>query len=218
MNRVRIFIADDHDLIREGLRALLERHPSLQIVGEASSGREAVREVKKLRPDIVIMDIGLPELNGLDATRQLLRALPHLEVLIVTMHESEETVHKVLQAGARGYLVKTNATRHLVTAVESLSRHVPFLGSPVTQVLLDGYLNSNLRIELQNNAVTRFTEREREIIQLFSEGKRTKDVAAVLGISVRTTETHRNNILRKLNLHSTVDLVRYAIRNQIVQP
>jgi DNA-binding NarL/FixJ family response regulator len=215
MNSIRILIADDHDLIRQGLRALLEAQPGWTIVSEVSTGSRAVAEAKRLKPDIAILDIGLPELNGFLVTRQITRALPGIEILIVTMHESEETIHKALAAGAHGFLVKTNATRHLINAVEALAKHAPYFAPAATQVLLDDYLRPARR-EISVSESPRLTEREQEVMQLLAEGFRVKDIAARIGISVRTTETHRNNIMKKLGLHSTVDLVRYAIRNQIV--
>ena len=217
MSSLRIFVADDHDLIREGLKAILKAQPGWQVVGEAFTGRQAVTEAIRLRPDVVVMDIGLPELNGLDATRQIIRSLPQTEVLIVTMHESEEFVYKVLETGARGYVLKTNATRYLVNAVASLAEHTPFLVPYATQVLLNGHLNSSQRKETPHGA-KQLSEREREIVQLLVDGKRTKEIAAAAGISVRTAATHKTNILRKLDLHATAELVRYAILNKIALP
>lgn len=215
MRTLRILLADDHDVVRCGLRSLIERHPGWQVVGEAVTGREAVKKAERLRPDIVILDIGMPELNGLDVSRQILKALPRTEVLVVTMHESEQLVRQAMESGARGYVVKTEAARHLVNAIETLAQGKPFFTSGAAQVILDGFLDDN-RPRLPDG-MTRLTTREREIIHLLAEGKSSKEMAGDLGISVRTAECHRRNIMRKLAVHSTGSLIRYAIRNNIVE-
>lgn len=215
MSPLRIFLADDHDVVRRGLKSLLEGQPGWQIVGEAVNGRQAVKEAKRLRPDIVILDLGMPELNGVDATRQILRALPHAEVLVVTMHESEVLIRQALESGARGYVLKTEAARYLVSAVESLAQGKPFFTPCAAQVILQGFLNGD--VQSRPERTPRLTGREREIIQLLAEGKGNKEVASELSISVRTAECHRTNIMRKLDLHSMNGLIRYAIRNNIVQ-
>lgn len=213
MTTLRIMIADDHDIVREGLRSLIEGQPGWQIIGEAVDGRHAVREAKRLRPNLVILDIGMPELNGLDVIRQILKAQPHTEVLVVTMHESEDLIRQALEAGARGYLLKTEAARHLVSAIKTLAEGKPYLTCEAGQVVLQGFLD----ISGGSPRAERLTSREREIIQLLAEGKSNKEVAGQLGISVRTAECHRRNIMQKLDLHSMNALVRYAIRNNIVQ-
>ena len=218
MQPVRILVADDHEVVRRGIRALLEVQPGCEVCGEAVTGREAVRKARRLAPDIVILDIGMPELNGLDATRQIRKALPHTEVLILTMHESEQVVREVLAAGARGYLLKSDGGRDLVAAVEALRKHKPFFTSTVAEQLLEEYLKTPAQPGAARSAPARLTPREREIVQLLAEGKSNKEVAVALGISVKTAETHRTNIMRKLDLHSLSDLVRYAIRNKIIEP
>ncbi len=212
MSRLRVLLADDHEMVRKGLRATIEAHLGWIICGEACTGRQAVAQTRELHPDIVVMDLAMPELNGMEATRQIRAAAPRTEVLILSMHESEKLVHEMLAAGARGYILKTDAGEFIVAALEALSQHKPYFNPKVSAVVLQGYLNP------EQQESSELTPREREIVQLIAEGKATKEVAEVLGISVKTADTHRTNLMRKLNLHSTAELVRYAIRNQIVQP
>jgi DNA-binding NarL/FixJ family response regulator len=186
------------------------------VCAEAANGREAVEKVAEFKPDVAIVDIGMPELNGLDATRQIVKTNPQTEVLILSMHQSEDVVREVLKAGARGYVLKSDADQNLVAAVQMLLQHKPFLTSDVTGVVLLKYLNGHDGLDMQPQA--RITAREREIIQLLSEGKSNKEVAVTLDISTRTVETHRASIMRKLGMESLSDLVRYAIRNKIVEP
>jgi DNA-binding NarL/FixJ family response regulator len=211
---LRILVVDDHAVVRRGVRSLLESHEGWEVCGEATTGRDAVEQCRRLRPDVVVMDLSLPELNGLDATRQILKDAPDTEVLVLTMHHSEELARDVLQAGARGYVLKSDADENLITAVDSLRQHRPFLTSAVTEFVLDEYVRRGDGA-LDDVAVT---AREREIIQLVAEGHSNKEAASTLGISVKTIEAHRANIMRKLHLRSASDLVRYAIRNHIVQP
>jgi DNA-binding NarL/FixJ family response regulator len=214
---VRILVVDDHAVVRRGVRSLLESHEGWEVCGEAMTGRDAVTQSLRLRPDVVVMDLSLPELNGLDATRQILKALPDTEVLVLTMHHSEECARDVLQAGARGYVLKADADENLIAAVDSLRQHQPFLSSTVTTLVLDDYARRGDGPE-GGLALVSPTPREREVIQLLAEGQSNKEVASTLGISVKTIEAHRANIMRKLQLHSLSDLVRYAIRNKIAQP
>jgi DNA-binding NarL/FixJ family response regulator len=212
---LRILVVDDHAVVRRGVRSLLESHEGWEVCGEATTGRDAVDQSRRLRPDVVVMDLSLPELNGLDATRQILKDAPETEVLVLTMHQSEELARDVLQAGARGYVLKSDADENLIAAVENLQQHKPFLTPTVTEFVLDGYIRDGADQDAARGAVT---AREREIIQLIAEGKSTKNAASARSISVKTIEAHRANIMRKLHLHSVSDLVRYAIRNKIVQP
>jgi DNA-binding NarL/FixJ family response regulator len=214
---LRILIVDDHAVVRRGVRSLLESQPGWEIAGEATTGREAVDLAKRLQPDVVVLDLSLPELNGLDATRQILKHSPRSEILVLTMHHSEELARNVLQAGARGYVLKSDADQSLIAAIESLRQHKPFLTSTITEFVLDDYMR---RADAQDEGVARdtVTARERELIQLLAEGKSNKEAASTLGISVKTIEAHRANIMRKLRLRSISELVRYAIRNKIVQP
>lgn len=214
---LRILIVDDHAVVRRGVRALLESHEGWEVCGEATTGRDAVEQSRRLRPDIVVMDLSLPGLNGLDATRQILKDAPDTEVLVLTMHHSEELVRDVLQAGARGYVLKNDADENLLAAVDNLRRHKPFLTSSVTEFMLDDYLRRGAGPQ-DDVAPASVTAREREILQLIAEGQSNKAAAATLGLSVKTIEAHRANIMRKLRLRSISDLVRYAIRNKIVQP
>jgi len=213
MSEVQIMIADDHAVVRRGLRSLLKTQPGWEVCAEASNGREAVEKAAQFKPDVAVIDIGMPQLNGLDATRQIVAILPQTEVLILTMHQSEEVVREVLRAGARGYVLKSDADVHLIAAVDALLHHRPFLTPAVTDVFFGDYMNSWASEELQGDR--RVTAREREIIQLLAEGKSNKEVAVALGISVRTAEAHRANINHKLGFTSLTDLVRYAIRNRI---
>jgi DNA-binding NarL/FixJ family response regulator len=213
---LRIMVADDHEVVRHGVRALLDGHPGWEVVAEAADGRDAVEKAIQLKADIVILDIGMPNLNGLEATRQILRSLPQARILILTMHESEQVVREVLEAGARGFLLKSDAGRDLVAAVEALQRHKTFFTSKVAEMVLESFLKSKPRPADQAEREI-LTPREREIVQLLAEGKSTKEVAVALGLSVKTAETHRSNIMRKLNLHSISELVLYAVRNNIVQ-
>jgi len=214
---VRILVADDHAVVRRGLRALLQAHTGWEVCGEAATGRETVEKVKQLKPDVVVLDISMPELNGLDAARKILKEAPQTEVLVLTMHSSEELASEVLRAGARGYVLKSDADTDLVTAVEALLQHKPFLSSNVTEFVLDRYLKDSSRPGEEQPPRSQLTAREREIVQLLAEGKSNKQVAAALNISTKTVEAHRSNIMRKLDLHSVSDLVRYSIRHKMVE-
>ena len=214
---LRIVIVDDHAVVRRGVRALLESQPGWEVSAEGTTGREAVELARRLQPHIVVLDLSLPELNGLEATRQILKESPQTEVLVLTMHHSEQLARDVLQAGARGYVLKSDADQSLIAAVESLRQHRPFLTSTVTEFVLEGYMRRSDAPD-EGTPKDAITPREREIVQLLAEGNSNKAAAAALGISVKTIEAHRANIMRKLRLRSISDLVRYAIRNKIVQP
>src|SRR5881398_4269985 len=216
MAALRVLVADDHEIVRKGVCALITSHPGWEVCGEASDGREAVRKVAQLKPDIVILDIGMPSLNGLEATRQILHQNPRAKVLILTLHDSDQVVREVLNAGARGFLLKSDAARDLVAAVEALRRDKTYFTSKVAAMVLEGYLKGGTPGAAITPGRNRLTPREREIVQLLAEGKSTKEVAVALGLSVKTAETHRSNIMRKLQLHSVSDLVLYAVRNNIV--
>jgi DNA-binding NarL/FixJ family response regulator len=219
---LRILIADDHELARRGIRALLESHPGWEVCGEAKDGRETVELADSMKPDIVLLDIGMPNLNGLEAARQILTNSPEVAILILTMHDSDNVVREVLRAGARGYLLKSDAGRDLVAAVEALQLQRTFFTTRVSQMVLDGFLdrqspNFGAINKNDDRAGDALTSREREVIQLLAEGKTSKEVAVTLNLSVKTAETHRTNLMRKLGLHSVADLTRYAVRNGIVQ-
>jgi DNA-binding NarL/FixJ family response regulator len=211
---LRILVADDHHVVRTGLRTLLETKTGWQVCAEAANGREAVEKAGELKPDVAVLDIGMPLLNGVEATRQIRKLSPKTEVLILTMHDSEMLIQEVLEAGARGYILKDDADRNLIAAVSALSRHKPYLSSRVSGVF------SKSMQSLGDNSGSdrrRLTPREREIVQLLAEGKSNKEIAGLLSISVKTAETHRANIMLKLNMHSITELVRYAVRNRIIQ-
>ncbi|SCX86556.1 response regulator [Microvirga guangxiensis] len=213
---LQILLADDHDIVRRGLKDLLEQHPGWQVCAEAANGRDAVDLALQHRPHVAVIDLSMPELNGLDATRRIRQSLPDTEVLIFTMHESEELIREVLLAGARGYLLKADAVRQLIPAVESLSQKRPFFAGRVSELLLDRFLTDG-EARMGRPTTERLTSREREIVQLLAEGKSNKQIAQLLDLSVKTVETHRTTAMRKLELNSLADLVRYAIRTQIIQ-
>ena len=190
--------------------------PAGKFAGRRSNGRQAVELARQLGPDVIVLDVTMPELNGLEATRQILKAIPKAEVLILTMHESEQLVSEVLAAGAHGYILKADTSRLLVSAIESLAKHQPFFTGKVSEVVLSGYLNHGEATNGADGPLEQLTAREREIVQLLTEGKTNKDVAVALGVSVKTVDAHRANVMHKLRLHSVTDLVRYAIRNQII--
>jgi DNA-binding NarL/FixJ family response regulator len=213
MKAISILIADDHVVIRKGLRTLLEERRGWKVVAEAANGREAVEKASRLKPDLVVMDLSMPELNGLDATPLILKAVPHTRILILTMHNTEELVEKTLQAGARGYVLKSDAESDLVTALEAVLDNRTFF-TPASSEFGSDYWG---RARSGTPAIPSLSPRERQIIQLLAEGKSNKEVAGRLGISVRTAENHRARIMRKLQLRSLSDLVRHAIRNKIVE-
>jgi DNA-binding NarL/FixJ family response regulator len=216
MPPLRILVADDHDVVRQGLRSLLESRTGWEVCGEASNGREAVELCVQLRPEIVIMDIAMPTMTGLEATRQILKASPKTQVIVLTMHESEELLREVLDAGARGYVLKTDKGRELISAVDAVCNHNTFFTSRVAEMVLHGYLEtSNGALKPMNRAQS-LTPREKEVLHLVADGKSNKEVAAGLSISVKTAEAHRINIMRKLNAQSVVDLVKYAMRNNML--
>ena len=214
---VRILVADDHQVVRTGLRALLESKTGWQVCAEASNGREAVEKAGQLKPDVAVLDIGMPLLNGVEATRQIRKLSPLTEILILTMHDSELLVREVLGAGAHGYILKDDADRNLIAAVDALRRHKPYLSSRVSEAVSNAANPSEDGSAFSPSSRSRLTPREREIVQLLAEGKSNKEVAGYLGISVKTAETHRANIMLKLDFHSLADLVRYAVRNNIIQ-
>jgi DNA-binding NarL/FixJ family response regulator len=214
---VRILVADDHEVVRRGLCTLLQSQPEWEVCGEAGDGREAVAKAQSLKPEIVIVDIGMPTLNGLEATRQILKTNSRIKVLVLTLHDSDQVVRDVLNAGARGFLLKSDAVRDLVAAVEALRQDKTYFTSKVASIVLEGYLRNDTGAVPTPPTRNRLTPREREIVQLLAEGKSTKEVAVTLDLSVKTAETHRSNIMRKLGLHSVSDLVLYAVRNNIVQ-
>jgi len=208
---IQILLADDHNVVRKGLRKTLEENDEWKVCGEASDGREAVKLALDLKPDIVVLDLTMPELNGIEATRQIKNALPKTEVLIFTMHETEEMILSAFQAGARGFVLKSADELELVEAIKVISHHRPYFTSEASKALLDNLLRPSMRDSL-------LTDREREVVQLLAEGKSNKEVATALFISVKTVETHRAAIMRKLEINSIAELVRYAVRNHLIEP
>lgn len=210
---VQILLADDHVVVRRGLKALLEACPDFHVCAEASNGREAVDLALTSHPDVAVLDVSMPLLNGAEATRQIRKGSPATEVLIFTMHDDEDLIREVLHAGARGYLVKSEADGQIVAAVEALARHRPYFSSQVSKTLLNNFVDKAGAGEHPAS----LTAREREIVQLIAEGNSNKQIALLLQISVKTVETHRSAAMRKLALRSTADLVRYAVRNKLIQ-
>ena len=216
MSILKLLIADDHDIVRAGMKALLDDQPGWQVVAEAGTGRQAVEKAKATTPEVCILDVTMPELNGLEAARQIKKLLPHTEILILTVHESEQIASEVLKVGARGYILKSDAGRELVAAVKSVSAHKNYFTSRISQMVSDSTLKEGAQALEAEDIGSRLTPREKEIVQLLAEGKSNKEAASVLNISVKTVETHRTNIMRKLRFHSVGELVRYAVRNNIV--
>jgi DNA-binding NarL/FixJ family response regulator len=215
MRPVQILLADDHEVVRKGLRALLEAQPGWKVIAEATDGRDAVEKAKDMHPDVAIVDIGMPSLNGLEATRQIVKKAPRTRVLVLTMHDTNPLIQQVVKAGARGYVLKSDVASDLVSAVEALCRDQTFFTSKVSQIILDRYVGKADGVANGPDEDSPLTPREREIVQLLAEGKSSKEVASVLGISVKTAETHRINLMRKLDCHSVAEVVRYAVRNLI---
>jgi DNA-binding NarL/FixJ family response regulator len=211
---IRILLADDHMVVRRGLRALLETRSDFSVCAEAGDGKVAVELALLHSPDVAILDISLPILNGIDAAFQIRKSTPGTQILIFTMHDSESVIHEALRAGARGYLLKYEGDEQLIDAVEALSRRRTFFSGRVSETLLDAMLLD----KGSKHQVSHLTSREREIVQLIAEGGSNKKIATALGISVKTVETHRSASMRKLKVHSTAELVRYAMRNKIIQP
>jgi DNA-binding NarL/FixJ family response regulator len=211
-------LADDHDVVRRGLKAVLQDRSDWEVCGEAVSGREAVELARQMQPDVAIVDLMMPDLNGLETTRQIRKVSERTQVLIYTMHHNETLVHDVLDAGARGYLLKSDAERHIVAAIETLLRHQPYFSAQISETMLEGFLRSGRTSASEEGISPRLTPREREIIQLLAEGHRNKKIAQQLGISVKTVETHRTTLMRKIDVRSIVELVRYAVRNHLTEP
>jgi DNA-binding NarL/FixJ family response regulator len=208
---VRILIADDHEVVRAGLQKILGSQSGWEIVAVAADGREAIEKAKETKPDVAIVDYSLPTFNGVEVTRQIREWLPKTEVLIFTMHDNETLIERLLHAGARGYLRKSDANHYLITAIEALAAHKPFLTAEVSEALITAFA---ARCGHRGSALT---NRERQVVQLVAEGHSNKSIAKLLNISLKTVETHRTTVMRKLNLSSTAALVRYAIRNHIIQ-
>ena len=213
--KLRILVADDHELVRRGIRGLLRARSGWKVIGEAANGREAVEKASKLKPDVAIVDISMPELDGLQATRQIREAIPNTEVVVLTMHESDQMVRRVLDAGARGYVLKSDIATQLLKVVKDVSAGKLFLTPRVSDIVLKGFLKIRKQPDPEQYSKARPTPREVEIIRLLAQGKANKEIAAELGITIRTVETHRARIMLKLGLHSLTELIHYAIRHAI---
>jgi len=216
--KLRILIVDDHELFRDGIKSLLQSHAGWQICGEASTGVEAVAKAKELIPDIVILDISMPDLNGTDAARRIRTASKNTEILILSMHYSDQLIRQIVDAGASGYVLKSDAEHDLIVAVETLARHKPFFTSQAGEVIQNKFSLGIPVTRIPTMLTNRITSRERQVLQLLAGGMSSKKVASSLGISVKTAETHRANLMRKLEIHNISELVRYAVRNQIIEP
>ncbi len=215
MEKIRVFLVDDHTVVRQGLRRILESDEEIEIVGEAGDRRTAIDLVQRLRPHVVVMDVAMPELNGIEATRQITKRVEGAKVLVLSMHGDDVYVRQALKAGARGYLLKDSEDLDLIKAVKAIRGGGSFFSPPVSKVVLSGYLGDRPDAD-GDDGVSRLTDREREVLQLIAEGKTNKEVAHALSVSVNTVETHRKHIMEKLDLHNTAELVRFAIRTKIV--
>ena len=215
MEKIRVFLVDDHTVVRQGLRRILESDEEIEIVGEAGDGRAAVELAQRVQPHVVVMDVALPELNGIEATRQIMKRNENARVLILTMHSDDVCVRQSLKAGARGYLLKDSEDLDLLKAVKAIGRGGSFFSPAVSKVVLSGYLGDKVDGDAEDS-VARLTDREREVLQLIAEGKTNKEIATLLSVSINTVETHRKHIMEKLDLHNTADIVRFAVRKKIV--
>jgi DNA-binding NarL/FixJ family response regulator len=215
MKKLRILIADDHGLVRRGARAVLSSRRGWRVVGEAANGREAVQKAVELKPDVAVVDISMPELSGVEAVCQIREAVPDTKVLVLTMHESDQMVQRALEAGAHGYILKSDLTDSLPKAVKAVAEGKRFLTPKVSEIVLDGFLSKRSPHRQEERAGARVTTREVEVIRLLAEGKTNKEIAALLEIAVRTVETHRSKIMLKLGLHSLAEIIHYAMRHGI---
>lgn len=215
VDKVRILLADDHTILRNGIRAILEDEPGMEVVGEAEDGRMAVTLACQLKPDIVIMDIAMPLLNGLEATRQIKRSCPGVKVIVLSMHDNEEYIIQTLEAGAMGYILKDAAAKELIQALRSVHRGEAVLSPAITRIVIEDYLRWGGIRPTGDNA--ELTPREREILQLIAEGYTSKQIAEILVISVKTVQAHRNRLMQKLDLHNRGELIKYAIQKKIIE-
>jgi two-component system response regulator NreC len=212
---IRILLADDHGIVRKGLRFLLDRQPGMEVLGEAADGRTAVRLAAELDPNIVIMDIAMPLMNGIEATSQIVKRDPRVGVIILSMHSDEDYLLSALNAGAKGYLLKDSAEVDLVRAIEAVAKGAPFFSPEIARTLLEDYMRFLQQRNLQDSYEL-LTDREKEVLQLLAEGKSNKEVAGILNVSVYTVDTHRTHLMQKLNLHNTAEIVLYAVRKKII--
>lgn len=216
MDKTRVLLAEDHTIVRKGLRSLLDKETGIKVVGEAEDGREAIAKAEELHPDVVVMDIAMPGLNGLEATRQIKKRFPDMKILILTMHTNEEYVLQTLNAGASGYLVKKAAPAELISAINAVHKGDSFLSPSISRTVIDEYIRRSKEISEGEEGFEQLTVREREVLQLIAEGRKTREIAELLYISIKTVETHRAHIMDKLDIHSTAELTQYAIRKGII--
>lgn len=213
MKKIKIFIADDHHLVREGIRSILENEPGFVVVGEASNGRDAVTAVTQLCPDVILMDVSMPLLNGLEATRQLQRDFPNIKILALSVHEDEEIIRQMLAAGAMGYLTKFADSSELIKAIQTVYSGEMALSPAITRLVVEDYLRW---ADIEQENPDKLTPREREVLQLIAEGYINREISEILKISIKTVQAHRNNLMQKLDLHSQGELIKYAIQKKII--
>ncbi len=215
MNRIRVLLAEDHTIVRKGLRSLLDDETEIEVVGEAEDGQQAIELVQRLQPDVVLMDITMPVLSGLEATRQIKKLLPQVKVVVLTVHSTEEYIFQILRAGASGYVVKQAAVSELVQAIQTVYRGNPFLSPSISRQVVEEY---GRRAEAMEDKYDRLTDREREVLQLIAEGRINREIAQLLHVTVKTVEAHRAHVMDKLGLHTTAELTRYALRKGMISP
>ncbi len=215
MNNIKVLLAEDHTIVRKGLRALLDQEVDIEVVDEAEDGREAVQKVEQLQPDIVLMDISMPSMNGLEATRQIKKRFPEVKVIILTVHTNEEYIFEILQAGASGYLIKKAAPKELISAIQAVYKGNSFLSPVISKKVVDKLIQKG-KLKKGMRSFDLLTDREREILQLIAEGHSNREISELLYISLKTVETHRLHLMQKLDLHTTADLTRYAINKGII--
>jgi len=216
MDKTRVLLAEDHTIVRKGLRSLLDKETGIKVVEEAEDGREAILKAEELYPDVVVMDIAMPGLNGLEATRQIKKRFPDIKIIILTMHANEEYILQSLKAGASGYLIKKAAPAELISAINAVHKGNSFLSPSISRMVIDEYIRRSKEISEGEEGFEQLTVREREVLQLIAEGRKTREIAELLYISIKTVETHRAHIMNKLDIHSTAELTRYAIRKGII--
>jgi len=216
MDKTRVLLVEDHTIVRKGLRSLLDKETGIKVVEEAEDGREAILKAEELHPDVVVMDIAMPGLNGLEATRQIKKRFPDIKIIILTMHANEEYILQSLKAGASGYLIKKAAPVELISAINAVHKGNSFLSPSISRMVIDEYIRRSKEISEGEEGFERLTVREREVLQLIAEGRKTREIAELLYISIKTVETHRAHIMNKLDIHSTAELTRYAIRKGII--
>ena len=215
MSKIKILLVEDHTIVRQGLRSLLEQNSGMEVIGEAENGKEAVHKAENLKPDIVLMDVSMPLLNGIEATRQIKKHWPEIKVLILTMHTTEEYIFQILRAGASGYIVKKAAHQELITAIHAVNKGNKFLSPSISKKVIEEYILKAGKM-IEQDSFERLTAREREVLQLISEGKSNRDIAERLFLSVKTVESHKANVMEKLDIHTKTDLIKYALRKGII--